>query len=199
MTKYVNEETFFSSLAKLVPFLAIIIRAVMVGDHFFSNVPVLYSYCTKDPFQWRENVDMVTLPIVSVVVFIMSCIGFGMQIVIFVKLKQLESQSCNDNWVVSYAVRGGVNLERLHRMSSHCKIGKHRRNLVSPIGSCASFIASQIWFLVVSYYIFNLGHLGSPIVFDFFLFMTPSMDFLLLNLIETACSPILRESLLSYF
>ena len=257
MTKYFSEETYFSVLTKLLPLLAVIIRVFMVGEHVSSTVPVLYSCCTKSPFQWRDIVDLVTLPTVSVMVFIMTFIGLGMQVAIFVKLKRLETQPHNDNkWAVSFSARKGVNLEQIQgdpsgqlqlpvdldmghsailpgqkvaRVAANkppdlseliqqevvtkvvtnqmghpvqqtlpcCKVWRHRRNVVSPEGSCASFIICQMWFLGVSYHIFNLSDLGSPTVLDFLLFVTPSVDFFVLNLIETLCSPTLRKSLIS--
>ena len=227
LTKYVAEETYFCVLAKLLPLLAVIIRVLMVGEHVSSTVPVLYSCCTKSPFQWRDIVHLVTLPAVSVMVFILTFVGLGMQVAIFVRLKRLETQPHNDNnWVVSFSSRNGVNLEQIQQTlpevedvirhtkepdltgnegrtaskgtdNIRCKVWRHRRNVVSPVGSCASFVASQIWFLGVSYHIFNLSHLGSPTVLDFLLFVTPSVDFFVLNLIETLCSSTLRESLIS--
>ena len=126
----------------------------------------------------------------------MGLIGLGMQIAILLKLKKVESQPTNAPWVISYDTRDGVMIARIPSLTSHCETWRHSRNLVSPIGSCVSFIVCQIWVLAVSYYyMFNLSPSGPPIVLDFLLFMIPSRDFFLLNLIETMCSPTLRNSL----
>ena len=161
-------------------------------------------------------------------VFAMTFVGVGLQVAIFVKLKRLETQPHGGNkWVVSFSARDGVNLEVTKQIlpevedvirhteepdltgndghtASHrtdnirCKVWLHRRNVISPVGNCASFVACQIWFLGVSYHIFNLSDLESPTVLDFLLFVTPSVDFFVLNLIETLCSPTLRKSLFSW-
>ena len=199
MTKYVHEETFFRFLAKLVPSLSIIIVAAKMGENFSLNVPPMYSCCTKAPIRWRKIANMVSLPILSVINFIMCFIGLGMQITIFVKLKQVESRPPNDPWpwAISYDTRSGdvETIAKSHSLKSHCKVSRHSRNLVSPIGSCVSFIVCLIWMLVTSYYIFNISPSGPGIVHDFLLFMAPSKDFFLVNFIGTICSPTLTKSL----
>ena len=170
--------------------MAIFHLAVIMGDVF--SLKNTYSCCSKAP-NWEEMPKIMPVPVIMPV--IMGLIGLGMQIAILLKLKKVESQPTNAPWDISYDTRDGVIIARLPSLTSHCKTWRHSRNLVSPIGSCVSFIVCQIWMLVTSYYIFNISPSGPGIVHDFLLFMAPSRDFFLVNFIGTICSPTLTKSL----
>ena len=194
ITKYVHEETLFNFLSKLVPSSAILILAAIMGEYQSFNSPLFHSCCTKTPTEWERLANIAS--ILTGLTLVMTFMGLGLQITILVKLKQVESKPTNDPWVISYDITEGVNIVKLPPLESTCKIWKHRRNLVSPLGSCISFVVCQIWMLVIAYhYIFNLSPTGPPVAHDFLVFMAPSRDFFLLNLIETVCSPTLRSSL----
>ena len=191
VTKYFHEETLFSCLAKLVPVLTVFILAALLGENMSLNAPVMYSCCTKASINWEEISNIYKK--VSLLLLIMSVIGLGIHITILKKLKEVESQPSNHSWVISFNAQNGVNIA----MTCPRKVFRHRRNLVSPEGSCASFIVSQIWILLgVYYWSFSISSLSPPIFHDYLVYMAPSRDFFLLNLIETVCSPALRNSLL---
>ena len=123
-----------------------------------------------------------------------------MQIAIFMKLKQVElqpSKPSDDTLVFSYDTENGRNTAnpRLRYLPSHRRILRHRRNVISPIGSCVSFIVMQTWYLSIKYYLFHITSAGPPIGLYILLFFSPSMDFFVLNLIETVFSSTLRNSL----
>ena len=197
----VKEETFFNFLAKITPSVAIIIVSATIGQHFTPHMPLLSSCCTKTPIRWKEN--WISMPN-AICIFsfnsMMCLIGLGLQSAIFIKLKQVElqlNQPSNHTWVISYDTENGANVtnSRLQSQPSSRRMLRHRRNLISPIGSCVSFIVMQIWYLFVTYYLFHITSSGPPIGFYILLFVSPSMDFFLLNLIETVLSPTLRNSL----
>ena len=196
VTRYVQEETFFSCLSKLVPSLALHFLAVLMWENITLNVPVIYSCCTKTSINWEGLCNSYKMRPVWMI--IMSFIGLGMQISILVKLKQVESHPPNHPWVISFNTRDGdpgVNIARLPSPTSHCRVFRHRRNVVSPLGSCVSSTVSQIWVIIVAYYIYSASPAGPPMAYSLLLFMAPSRDFFLLNLIETICSPTLRNRL----
>ena len=202
---FVQEETYFSFLAKITPSVAIIISSAAIGHYFTPHMPYLshayISSCTKTPILWKD--DWISMPNaipISSFNFIMCFIGLGLQSAIFIKLKQVElqaNQRYNETGVVSFGTETGViiTISRLHSQPSSRTIFRHRRNLISPIGGCASFIFREIWFLFITFYRFHTSSSGPPIGFDILIFVSPSVDFFLLNLIETVFSPTLRNSL----
>ena len=202
---FVKEETYFCFLAKITPSVAIIIASAAIGHYFTPHMPYLshayISSCTKTPIRWKD--DWISMPDAVPIFsfnFMMCLIGLGLQSAVFIKLKQVElqaNQPYNETGVVSYDTENGViiTISRLQSQPSSRTIFRHRRNLISPIGGCASFIFREIWFLFVTYYRFHTTSSGPPIGFYILLFVSPSMDFFLLNLIETVLSPILRNSL----
>ena len=206
---YVKEETFFSFLAKIIPSIAILIVSTIevswTGQYFTSHsIPILSSCCTKTPIRWKDKWISFSIAIsLFSFTFIMCLIGVGMQIAIFMKLKQVELQPyrpSNDTWVISYDTENGVNIAnpRLQSLPSHRRMLRHRRNVISPMGSCISFIVMQTWYLSITYYLFHITSSGPPIAFYILLFFSPSMDFFLLNLIETVFSSTLRNSLFDF-
>ena len=172
-----------------------------------ATIPILSSCCTKSPIRWRDQ--WIPLP-VAVGLFsltlTLSMIGLGIQVTIFKKLKEVQSQGKLIS-LINTTPPSNLRIELLPRLepTTHPvrlqsqpfqrRILSNRRNLISPTGSCVSFTVMQMWYLLLTYYLFHVSPSGPPMAFYLLLFFSPSMDFFLLNLFETLLSPTLRDSL----
>ena len=121
------------------------------------------------------------------------CLGVGIQIAIFMKQKKLEKQQSETQWAVSYSMSGVKMIRRSNQISNR-KLWKHKRNVISPLGSFLSFLACEFYILLI---LFNTVSKGPPIISQIILFSVHVMYFFCSNLIKTICSPTLHGSLIN--
>ena len=178
-----------------------IITSSLVGDNFIFNEydrSIIDCSCTKMP-------KMILLVVESDVVFYnlgtifhisIICVGTSIQIAILMKQKRLEKQQSVDQWAVSYSMSGVKIIRKSNQISNH-KLWKHKRNVISPLGSFLSFLASEVYNLLILNIIFNTVPKGPPIISQIILFSVHDVYFFCFNLIKTICSPTLRGSLIN--
>ena len=157
-----------------------------------------YSWCAKSAIRWDDFSRLPSITIFEMWIAAMSSVGLALHIAIFRKLRQIESRQPIVQWVVSFNNQGDggadvVDVRRALRVPSQQIAGvwRHRRNVVSPMGSLATFIVSNVTLIGISYY---LGQTGPSVIMDILIFLRPCQDFFLFNLIETLCSPTLGNT-----
>ena len=116
------------------------------------------------PIGSEESVSFTICLALEILIF---AVGLGIQVAIFVKQKQLEFSE--------------------DPFTSRI-LWKHRRNVVSSIGSALSFLAYNTYGILTVIP-------ASPVITEFILFSCHCVYFFWLNFIETMCSPTLRNSL----
>ena len=198
MLTYITEETFFNSLTWLCHALCGIFTSAFVGyDFIFDEYEwsIINSYCTKMPkiilLVVESDVFFYNLGIIFHISVI--CLGVGIQIAIFMKQKQLEKQQSVAQWAVSYSMSGVKMINRSNQISNR-QLWKHKRNVVSPMGSFLSFLSCEFYMLLI---VFNTVSKGPPIITQIILFSVHVMYFFCFNLIKTICSPTLHGSLIN--
>ena len=81
--------------------------------------------------------------------------------------------------------------------SSNCTLWRFRRNVVSPLGSFLSFIASFVYNLPGFYIFLTATPVGPSVIGELHSFSFHCFYFFCLNFIESLCSPTLRGTLVN--
>ena len=168
VSRYIREERFFSSLTWLCHVLCGLIISILIGDDFLSffesdNV-MIQEKCVRMPLALKESVSYTLYLALEIIICV---VGLGIQVAIFIKQRQLE-------------ISEDPSTSRI--------LWKHRRNVVSSMGSLLSFLAFNIYgFLTIIP--------GPAIINEFIFFSCHCVYFFWLNFIETLCSPTLRSSI----
>ena len=201
MLTYIEEQKFFNCLTWLHHVLSGVFVSVLVGE----NLPKLgehhtsmffYSSCSKIPVLWEEFSGLFFYNLFVISHLAIVSIGFGIQIAVFVKQKQLEKQQADGIIIETYNMDDVTISDRTpHHQSSH-KLRRHNRTVLTPKASFSSFLLSVTIIILNAYFFFNIGPSGPPILVEFLIFSTVSVYFFLYNFIATICSPILRNSLI---
>ena len=199
METYIKEESFFECLTWLCHTLCGLILSIIVGDNFLFNEydsSIIHMSCAKMP-KWIlvEESILVYYNLYMVGHTVVTFVGFGIQIAIFRKQKQLERQQSVVLCSVSYNTID-VKIIRKINQSSNRKLWRFRRNVISPLGSFLSFQAGVVYNLLVSLLYFKISPSDPPIIAELLIFSVHDVYFFCLNLIESLCSPPLRNSLI---
>ena len=106
--------------------------------------------------------------------------------------RKLEEQKSQGIMVVNYRDIEGVTISKRgpHVESSH-KLWKHNRTVVTPVASFMSFLLNCLFKCSIAFFFFNYDY-----TLQFVEFMATCHLFFCCNLIETICSPTLRNSLI---
>ena len=208
MQTCVKEDSLFTFLNRISPTVAVTVVSVMVGRNVWpgggggiSQLSPQYSWCAKSAIRWEDFARLSSLTFFEVWIAAMSFVGLAMHIAIFRKLRQIESQPmpiCQ--WVVSFNNQGDGDVDATRRdgavPSQHVGgVWRHRRNVISPMGSFATFVVSNATLIAISYY---LGQTGPSVLMDILIFLRPCQDFFVFNFIETLCSPTLGNTFMEF-
>ena len=170
MTRYIEEVRFFNILSWWCPALCGLITSVLVGDYLFlfleSDSSMIYKKCARMPLISDASVSYRLYISVAIILFVF---GLAIQLAIFIKQRQLEK-----NQTVAKSRR---------------ILMKHKRNVVSPIGSLLSFLGYNIYVILATVPF-------PPIVKELHMFAVQIFQVFCLTLIETMFSPTLRKTLL---
>ena len=157
---------------------------------------LFFSSCSKIPICWEEFTGLVSNNIFALSHVAIVSIGFGIQITIFVKQRQLAKQQADGSMVVRYNKKDGASISRGNPQSPCHKLWRHNRTVLTPHASLSSFIISLTLILLKVYFFYNMGPSGPSVVGEFLIFYSASVCFFPYNFIETICSPTLRNSLM---
>ena len=123
-------------------------------------------------------------------------VGLGLQFAIFLKQRQLERQQSVQDYYITYNAND-VKIIRKTKKPSNCTLWRFRRNVISPVGSFLSFLASAVYILLMNYIVLSITPSGPSVLGELHVFSVHSVNFFCLNLIESTCSPTLRNSLIN--
>ena len=143
---------------------------------------------------------LVEQPVISnlyvIVMITVVFVGLGLHFAIFLKQRQLERQQSVPGYSVIYN-KSDVNITSKTKQPSNRILWRFRRNVVSPLGSFLSFLASAVNNLLTTYIVFSITQSGPSVLGELHLFSVHGVYFFCLNLIESICSPTLRNSLIN--
>ena len=195
-TMSIKEESLINYLTWLCHTLSGLMIAMIVGENFFSveqdSIVIISSCCKMPSLIFLEN-PVGLLHLYIIVHLILNFIGLVIQAAMFFKQKQLEEESAGQ-WI--HHENGEIRLERKNLSTCNRKLLKHERNVISPLGSFLSFLISEVYCILATCMVFDIGTSGLPIICQFHLFSVHTLYFLVHNFIETMCSPTLRNTLL---
>ena len=201
METYIKEENFFKCLTWVCHTLCGLCISILVGDNFLFNEydsSIIHRSCAKIPKCIIVEHSTTTLFFNKMYVcvhLVLVFVGIGINIAIFLKQRQLESQeSCWRDCFVTFD-KSDVNIIRKSKQPRI--LWRFRRNVVSPLASFSSFIASVLYNFPAAYIFLNITSNGPSVLGDLYLFSFHCVYFLWLNLIESIFSPTLRSSLLN--
>ena len=200
MLLYIKEERFFNCLTWLYPISSGIIVSTLLVEHLYYfnehyTSMLVFSSCSKIQICWKDFFGSVFNNVFALFHVAIVSIGFGIQITIFVRQRQLEKQQADGNMVVRYNKDGALISKGNPQPPCH-KLWRHNRTVLTPLASLSSFILSLTIILLKGYIFFNIGPSGPPALGEFLIFSSVSVNFFLYNFIETICSPTLRNSLM---
>ena len=124
-------------------------------------------------------------------------VGLGLHFAIFFKQRELERQQSVPDYSVTYNTSDVKIIRRRKQPSSNCTLWRFRRNVISPVGSFSSFLASAVYILLMNYIVLSITPSGPSVLGELHVFSVHSVNFFCLNLIESTCSPTLRNSLIN--
>ena len=123
-------------------------------------------------------------------------VGLSINIAIFLKQRQLESQQSEADFVVTYNT-SNVQITRQRKQPNRI-LWRFRRNVISPLGGFSSFLASAVYNMLVLYTFLSRTPSGPSILAKLILFSVHGVYFFCLNFIESIFSPTLRNSLINF-
>ena len=142
---------------------------------------------------------LVEQPVISnlyvIVMITVVFVGLGLHFAIFLKQRQLERRQRDPDYSVTFN-EGDVKITRNTRQPSNRILWRSRRNVISPLGSFSSFLASAVYNLLMTYIVLSITRSGPSVFGELHFFSVHSVYFFSLNLIESICSPTLRNSLI---
>ena len=122
-------------------------------------------------------------------------VGLGLHFAIFLKQRQLERRQSVADYSVTYNA-GDVKIIWKNKQPSNRILRRSRRSVISPLGSFSSFLASAVYNLLRTYIALSITPSGPTVLGELHVFSVHSVYFFSLNLIESICSPTLRNSLI---
>ena len=200
METYIQEETFFKYLTWVCHTLCGLCISMLVGDNFLFNEydsSIIQRSCAKLP-KWilmdpSTNLAFKNIHMIVNVVLIFICLAI--KIVIFLKQRQLKSQQSAADFFVTYNTNDVKIVKQ--RKQPNCILWRLRRNVISPIGSFSSFLASVVYNISVCYIFLHITPSGPSVIGELLLFSVHAVYFFCLNLIESIFSPTLRNSIIN--
>ena len=201
MESHFDEEIFFNCLIGLCHILCGLCISMLLGDNFLLNEyepSIIHQSCAKLP-KWQ-----LVKPTGAALAFnylyvsthvLLVLIGLGINIAIYFKQRHLESRTVSDCF--AFVSRGEVKTMTKRKHSSNCTLWRFRRNVVSPLGSFLSFIASFVYNLPGFYIFLTATAVGPSVIGELHSFSFHCFYFFCLNFIESLCSPTLRGTLVN--
>ena len=191
-----------------------IIVSVLLGEHhgLFLNYHesqtslLWYSSCSKIPIIWEDVERSIFNTVIGLSHMALVSFTIGTQIAIFIRQRQLEKQKADGIMLTIYN-RDGVTISRRSSDKPSChQLSRHYRSVVTPQASFLSFLIIFTYYLLCHSLLFfpiifssEMGASGPRILGEGLFFLLPSVMFFLYLLIETICSPTLRNSLSDVF
>ena len=201
METYIQEENVFKYLTWVCHTLCGLCISMLVGDNYLFNEynsSIIHRSCTKFPKLILVDLS-VTIAFKNVYLTmhtLVIIVGLGINIAIFFKQRQLESQQSVAEFSVSYNT-SDVKIIRKSNQPSNCSLWRFRRNVISPLGSFSSFLVSVVYSLPVYYIILSITPSGPSVLGELYLSSIHCVYFFWLNIVETICSPTLRSSIIN--
>ena len=201
METYIQEKNFFKWCKWVSHTLCGIVISMQVGDSFLLNEydsSIIHRSCAKIP-KWilvEQSLIAYSNSYVMYVIVAVTFVGLGLQFAIFLKQRQLERQQSIPDYSVTYNA-GEVKIIQKSKQLSNCILWRFRRSVISPLGSFLSFLASAVYNLLRVYILLSITPSGPSVLSELYLFSVHGVYFLCLNLIESICSPTLRNSLIN--
>ena len=197
---FIKEESLFNFMTWLCLALSGLMISILFGENYFSveqDSTVIISNCCKVPKQLFMGDLAWFMHLYIRAHLTLHFVGLVIQAAMFFKQRQLEKEQSAGQWVIHYD-NGEIRIERKNLRTCNRKLSKHKRNVISPLGSFLSSLISAVYrFILAISIFFNQGPAGLPIISQFFFFSLHSLYFFGLNFIETVCSPTLRGSILN--
>ena len=169
-----------------------------VGDSFLFNEyesSIIHRSCAKMP-RWileESQSDVAFYNLCGLGLF--GLVGLGLHFAIFLKQRQFETRQIVPDYSVIYNT-SAVKITNKTKQPSNCTPWRFRRSVISPFGSFSSFLASAVYNLLMTYIVLSITPSGPSVFSELHLFSVHSVYFFCFNLIESICSPTLRNSLI---
>ena len=193
-----QEENLFKYLTWVCHTLCGLCISMLVGDNFFINEydsSIIDRSCAKIPkiilVEQSDHGYNLYMTMHVAAAFRGLCIN----IAIFLKQRQLESQQSVADFVVTYNT-SDVQIIRQRKQPNRI-LWRFRRNVISPLGSFSSFLASVVYYLLRYYTFISITSSGPSVLGELLLFSVHGVYFFGLNFIESIFSPTLRNSLIN--
>ena len=199
--RYIKEENFFKCCTWLCHTLCGVIVALEFGDSYILSEydsTIIQRSCAKMP-KWilveqEHSLPWSHLKGNMVVLFVGICMNF----VILIKQRHLERQQSIVDHVITYD-NNEVNITRKSKQTSDSTLWRYRRNVISPLGSFASFLTIAVYNILFLYILFTITPSGPSAPAELLLFLVHVLYFFCLNLVETIFSSTLHSSLIGVF
>ena len=168
----INEESLFKYLTWACPTLSGLMLSMIFGQNYFSSEQdstVIISSCGKIPKFILMEVSAWPIHLFIIVHLILYFVGLVIQAAMFLKQNELEEEQSAGQWVIHY-VNGEIKFQRKNLNTCNHKLSKHKRNVISPLGSFLSFLISAVYNIITICMFFSKGPAGLPIISQFFFF-----------------------------
>ena len=198
METYIEEENFFKCCKWFAHTVCGIVTAMLVGDSFLLDEydsSIIHKSCAKLP-KWILVEQSVICKLYVTVIVTLVFVGLGLHFAIFLQQRQLERRQSVPDYSVTYNV-SDVKIIWTSKKPSNRILWRFRRNVISPLGSFSSFLAIAVNNLLTTYIVLSITQSGPSVLGELHLFTVHSVYFFCLNLIESICSPTLRNSLIN--
>ena len=121
--------------------------------------------------------------------------GLGMHCTIFFKQRHLERKQSEVDNIITYN-KTDVQIMRKSRQTSDSMLWRFRRNVISPLGSCSSFLTTIVYMILFAYLLFPFLTPGGPSALgEIVSFLVHVVFFFITSFVETIFSPTLRSNL----
>ena len=201
----IQEERFFSTLNWITPTLDVLIVSILVGDNFYRSINhprmIIYNCCIKNPIPWEEFSESLSFRGGLIFLAVLFTIGLCMQMLIFRKIKLMESRILQNEGIIAYNVNG-TDDTIIYLINAHPPrpwTYRRTRTVVSEEGCFLTFLVISSIYLFMTYHYVILTPSGPPLMFDLIVFIRPCLSFCLCNIIQIFLSPTLFNSLYEIF
>ena len=178
---------------------------MVFGDSLFNEYgsSTIQGSCAKMPRWFLEGKSVIAYVHINLYGTVMVTLVFVplvLHLAIFLKQRQIGRQLSVPDYSITYNT-GDVKITRDQesetKLSSSRILCRFRRNVISPLGSFSSFLASAIYYLLMTYILLSITKSGPSVLGEILLFFVHIFLVFCLNLIESICSPTLRNSLIN--
>ena len=204
MVTFLNEESIFMCLSVFHPALSGIIVSLLLGENFLdsnksSTSLFWYSSCSKVKILWEKFNTSIAYNMLSFSSVAVILATIFTHILLIKRQRQLKKQLAASTMVVTYNKDGTSISKRAEVKFISKTLFKHERTVITPKASQVSFLMRLLGIPLESILFYSVGSSRLPPGAQIFLFTLFSQVLLLTNVVETICSPKLRNSFIDYF